>query len=114
MLDLMFKATDKAAWDAWLESLDDETKAAILIDEIGPIIITPAVIDTDGEITTPAVMDAKHHVNVRVMSDAIDAAALAAGGTGVTWVDPATVETPSREWAGGMNYWVPAVGGGNT
>lgn len=83
MFDLMFKATDKAAWDAVAATLPE----GVLIDEIG-------VIDgTDG-----------HHVNVRTTTDAIDCAALAQGAPGVQWIDPAIVDTPARIWAGGMNY----------
>lgn len=109
MMDLMYKATDKAAWDAWVETWTDETKAGVLIDEIGPIVTTPAVIGEDGEIITPAMVDNAHHVNVRVMDDAIDCAALAQGFHYVQWIDPATVATPAREWAGGMNYWKAAA-----
>lgn len=92
--DLMYKATDKAAWDAWVSS-EDFPQSGILIDEIGPI----------GENT-------EYHVNVRILDDTVDCAALAQGGTGVNWVDPALVATPARIWAGGMNYWMPVVGGG--
>lgn len=91
MFDLMYKATNKSAWDAYAATLPD----GILIDEIGPI----------GENT-------EYHVNIRVLDDTVDCAALAQGGTGVDWVDPALVATPARIWAGGMNYWVPVVGGG--
>lgn len=112
MNDLMFKATDKAAWDAFALAsglalqVDEAVVPApgILIDEIGPIVITPAVLDEQGEIVTPAVIDEAHHVNVRVMSRSIDLAALAAGGSGVEWIDPAIVTSPERIWAGGMNY----------
>lgn len=84
-----------------------ETAPGIFIDEIGPIVITPAVLDKQGEIVTPAVIDEAHHVNVRVMSRSIDLAALAAGGSGVEWIDPAIVTSPERIWAGGMHYWTP-------
>ena len=108
MSDLMFKAADKAAWDAFISAQSNETRASILIDEIGPIMVTPPVI-VDGEIVTPAVMDDAHHVNVRVLSDTVDCVELAKGGPGVDWIDPATVNSPSRIWAGGMNYWIPEV-----
>lgn len=119
MNDLMFKADSKAAWDAFVETFPEA--AAILVDEIGPVVITRDVFDAEGNLVTPAVMDEHHHVNVRVltpfvMSDdeppvEIDVcAALAAGGVGVVWLDPSTVSSPSRIWAGGMNYWTPSVG----
>lgn len=87
MFDLMFKATDKPAWDAFAATLPE----GILIDEIGPIEGTPG-----------------YHVNIRVMDDAVDCAALAQGYHYVQWIDPDTVATPQRIWAGGMNYWVKA------
>lgn len=85
MFDLMFKATDKAAWDAFAATLPD----GILIDEIG------AIEGADG-----------YHANIRVLDDTVDCAALAQGYHYVQWIDPALVESPARIWAGGMNYWV--------
>lgn len=125
MSDLMFRATTKAAWDAYAAEVgltDDEGRPlGCLIDEIGPIVTTPAVMGEDGEIITPAVMDDRWHVNARLTeiaqhSDDLsgnaivmghDPAILAAGGPGVEWVDPATVDNPRRIWAGGMSYWTP-------
>lgn len=115
-MDLMFKATDKAAWDAFAASFTPD----ILTDEIGPIVITPAILDENGEVITPAVIDNAHHVNIRVLNPFIMStdeepveidvcATLAAGGPGVEWVDPAIVTSPERIWAGGMNYWSPVV-----
>lgn len=36
----------------------------IAIDEIGPIVKTPAVLDEDGQVVTPAVVIGGHHVNL--------------------------------------------------
>ena len=36
----------------------------VIIDEIGPVVKTPAVLDEDGEIVTPAVVVEGHHVNL--------------------------------------------------
>jgi len=115
-MDLMFKATDKAAWDAF--ALTFPAAADILVDEIGPIVTTPAIIDEDGEIVTPAVIDNHWHTNVRIVRPVITTtdeegtvteidvcAVLAQGGEGVAWIDPADVATPARIWAGGMTYW---------
>lgn len=112
MNDLMFKATDKAAWDAFAATFP---AADILIDEIGPIVITPAVIAPDGTVVTPAVVDPLFHVNIRVQRTVIQEGdqevnvcpELAQGGAGVDWIDPAEVASPDRIWAGGMNYWMP-------
>lgn len=112
MQDLMFKATDKAAWDAFalvsgLTVTDEDVTfvaPGILISEIGAIATTPPVFDAEGNMVTPSVMDEHHHVNVRVLSDAVDCEELSLGGTGVEWIDPATVSSPNRIWAGGMNY----------
>lgn len=88
MMDLMFKATDKVAWDAFAATLPE----GILIDEIGPI---------EGSVG--------HHVNIRTIIDSVDCAVLAAGGDGVEWINPVIVTSPERIWAGGMNYWMPMV-----
>jgi hypothetical protein len=81
----MFRATSKAKWTAFAASLP----ADALVDEIGGID-----------------EDTAYHINVRLMSDTV-AATLAQGSDGVTWLDPDTVNSPSRIWAGGMNYWKP-------
>jgi len=41
------------------------------IHHIGPVVITPAVLDEDGNVTTPAVMDIRHHVNFRMGEPAV-------------------------------------------
>ena len=38
--------------------------AGVIIDEIGPVTKVPAVYDEDGDIVTPAVVIAGHHVNL--------------------------------------------------
>ena len=124
-MDLMYRATDKAAWDAYaaIVSLTVEgMPSGCYIDEIGPIVTEQATLNEDGEIVTPAVVDSHHHVNVRLtqiagpapdplpegyVQQGHDPAVLAEGGAGVEWIDPATVSSPSRIWAGGMSYWVP-------
>jgi len=128
MLDLMYRADTKAAWDAYAAEMnltDGEGRPnGCYIDEIGPVVVTPAVISEDGTIIMPAVMDNRYHVNVRLiqiagpLSDFVpedyvpqghDPAVLAQGGPGVEWVDPATVDNPRRIWAGGMSYWTPEL-----
>lgn len=126
-MDLMYRADTKAAWDAYASEMDltvtdgeNTYPLGCYIDEIGSIVVTPAVIGENGEIVTPAVMDDRHHVNVRLtqiagpLPDPLpedyvpqghDPAVLAEGGEGVEWVDPATVDNPRRIWAGGMRYW---------
>jgi hypothetical protein len=123
--DLMYRATDEATWDAWaaIVSLTYEDRSnGCYIDEIGPVVVTPAVVGPDGDITTPAVMDDRYHVNVRLTQIAgprpdplpedyvpqgHDPAVLTQGGPGVEWIDPVTVNNPRRIWAGGMNYYMP-------
>lgn len=103
MYDLMFKATDKAAWDAFAGTFPE---TGILVDEIGQILITPPVLDANGNIITPVVIDEAYHVNVRIISDEVDCSILANGAPGVNWINPTTVTSPERIWAGGMNYYI--------
>ena len=91
---------------------------------IGPVVITPAVMDEDGNVTTPAVMDTRHHVNFRMGEPAISrtdsygvlewekwAMAWTMGGTddtqvnnaeqgkvmlGVSLIDPDTISSKAR------------------
>lgn len=115
MFDLMYKSTTKETWDAFALSsglaVDQDGSIYpaenVLIDEIGPIVTTPAVYDEDGDIVTPAIVDESWHVNIRLTSDSFDILALAAGDADTEWIDPSEVSTPTRIWAGGMNYWLP-------
>jgi hypothetical protein len=125
--DLMYRATDEATWDAWAAIVSltyDGHPNGCYIDEIGPVVVTPAVVGPDGEIITPAVMDDRYHVNVRLtqiagpLPDPLpedyvpqghNPAVLAQGGPGVKWRNPAVVEHPCRIWAGGMSYWTPEL-----
>ena len=115
MYDLMYKSTDKTTWDAFALSsgLATENEGVlypapnVLIDEIGPIVITPAVYDEDGDIIEPAVVDDTWHVNVRLLDDSFDIPVLAEGDAETEWINPSEVNTPARIWAGGMNYWTP-------
>lgn len=45
----------------------------VSISHIGPVVTTPAVTDALGEVITPAVMDTRHHVNVRLNGAAMAA-----------------------------------------
>ena len=129
-MDLMYKATDKAGWDAYAASVNltvEGMPSGCYIDTIGPIVTTPAVIDPEtGDVVTPAVVDNHHHVNVRLtqiagpMPDPVpdgyvqqghDPEVLTKGGPGVEWIDPETVNSPSRIWAGGMSYYTKVDNG---
>jgi len=125
--DLMYRAADEATWGAWAAIVSltyGDRPNGCYIDEIGPAVVTPAVVGPDGEIITPAVMDDRYHVNVRLTQIAgprpdplpedyvpqgHDPAVLAQGGPGVEWLNPAVVEHPCRIWAGGMSYWTPEL-----
>lgn len=97
------------------------------IDVLGPVTIKPAVLDEEGNVTTPAVTDSRYHVNIRITDPAlsvVDAEGFenwrqtaidwTAYGTpdtainaeeqglklgGVVLIDPATVKSPVRVWA---------------
>jgi hypothetical protein len=114
--DLMMKADDEAAWDAYISSLPENIASVLLIDEIGPIVITPAVLDENGDVVEEAVIDPAYHVNVRVTHPTVQSggdepvdidvcAFIAEGGDEVYWINSDTVTSPDRIWAGGMNYW---------
>jgi hypothetical protein len=46
--------------------------AGISIDEIGPVVKAPAVVDEDGVVITPAQVVDGHHVNIRVVGEIAD------------------------------------------
>jgi hypothetical protein len=106
MFDFMYKATDKAAWDSYLESFSEELRTTLLVDEIGPIEITPPQFDSEGNIVQEGVVDLSHHVNLRYLNnDETIASGFTQGNEDVTWINPTMVDTPYRIWAGGMNYY---------
>ena len=47
------------------------TARGVEIYPIGSVVITPAVLDADDNVTTPAVMDTRHHVNFRMGEPAV-------------------------------------------
>lgn len=133
--DFMFRAKDKASWDAFtrLKQLTKEVTyneetylqpvEQVYIDEIGPIVSEPAVFNANGEISTPAVMDNGWHVNVRVVGNKLvvttdsdgnetssgwdfDGLAAVSNST-IAWVNPENVDNPRRIFAGGMSYYIP-------
>lgn len=98
----------------------------INIDALGPVVITPAVLDVDGNVTTPAVMDNRYHANIRIEEPAISAKTDGFENwkqTAIDWttygtpdtsvnaqesglklanvvlIDPDTINSPSRVWA---------------
>lgn len=95
MVDAYVRATDRDTFDAAalvagltyevMETVTDpetgeetqqptgEIRVArgVEIHHIGPVVITPAIMDEEGNVTTPAVMDTRHHVNFRMGEPAI-------------------------------------------
>ena len=95
MVDAYVRATDRATFDAAalvagltyevMETVVDEETGeetqqptgeirvarGVEIHHIGPVEITPAVLDEEGNVATPAVMDTRHHVNFRMGEPAI-------------------------------------------
>lgn len=95
------------------------------ITEIGPVELTPAVLDAEGNVTTPAVMDTRHHLNLRIAEPLLSkgdengyplwqkTALLwmqygqpvtpnneerAKAVTGVEMIDPDSIKQPDRVW----------------
>lgn len=64
--------------------------AGVTITEMGPLVLVPAMLDADGEVTTPAFMDNRHHVNF--------------------WLDAATVARGEwMQWATDWTYYGKAI-----
>lgn len=64
------KTTDEATGEVTetIVGYEDEIKASAgaNITEIGPVVLTPAVLDDEGNEITPAVMDNRFHLNMRI------------------------------------------------
>jgi len=100
----------------------------VQIDEVGPMVITPGTYDEEGNEVTPPVIDPRHHVNFRLSGSALTnedefgvlkwqkwAMAWTFGGSpdldknanedalklyGVSLIDPDTISSATRTWAG--------------
>lgn len=95
------------------------------ITEIGPVVLTPAVLDAEGNVATPAVMDNRHHLNMRIAEPLLSKAdengyplwqktallwmqygqpvepnnmEAAKALSGVEMIDPDTINNPDRVW----------------
>lgn len=102
-----------------------EIAPGVNIDELGSIVIEPEILDVNGDIITPAVIDFRYHANIRLTSPATDRVddlgnikwhkwALAWTLNGqpdtpnaaenartlyeVSLIDPDTISSPSRVW----------------
>jgi len=134
MVDTLLRAEREADWfsGAFYYDLliaDDEgnvtASPGVDIDYIGAVVLTPAVIDAEGNEVTPAITDDRLHINLRISGAALakvgetgypkwktmalnwvregDAAApnnqeVGKIFYGVTQIDPETVNIPARVW----------------
>lgn len=82
VLKAMVRATDKATFDAQAVSVglkvtDEETGAlkpapGVTITEMGPYVLNPATYDADGNVTTPAEVGDRYHVNFWLSPDLVE------------------------------------------
>lgn len=119
-VDALCRAASKSAWDAAAAAngltVDGLPIPGASIDVIGSVITSPAVLDSEGNEVTPATIDNRYHVNLRLAPDRAwfpiaynwmrygndDAQANNAEGTRtlarVSLIDPDSINTPSRVW----------------
>ncbi len=135
-LDLIVRADTAADLYAAAEAenlmvRDDEDRLrpaiGVNIDPLGPVVTTPAELDAEGNVVTPATMDNRFHANIRIEAPALTNTD--AGGyenwktTAIKWtqygepdtginaeesalklanvalIDPVTIKSPARIWA---------------
>lgn len=138
MVDLFIREEVGGDWIAALtshgivEGLSEEGEVipsvGVNLDVIGPVTLVPAVLSADGlTVITPAVVDTRVHVNVRLTGEALEAVHVASGLkrwqnfaltwleqgavaqanktedgkalAGITLIDPDSIATPARVWA---------------
>jgi len=83
MIDLILRFPDEASAVAALPQLRGAegwiaASHHHALDPIGPMVTAPAILDADGNVTTPAVLDGAFHVNLLLDPDHPDAAAIQA------------------------------------
>lgn len=81
MIDLTFRCFSRARWItvATAKGVYDASgnvTSGFAVDEIGACVTTKAILDAQGAIVTPAVMDTWFLVNLRIFSAAVSAADL--------------------------------------
>lgn len=126
VLGLMVRAANKPTFDAVAESVgltyrDDENRlrpiAGATIAELGAYVITPAVLDEQGNEVTPATVDDRYHANFWLDNSLVELGnwhdwiiAWMANGTeatanksedalllnGIELIDPATIASPAN------------------
>lgn len=119
--------TDPETGEETIVGYSDEihASAGANITEIGPVVLIPAVLDEEGNVTTPAVMDTRHHLNLRIAEPLLSKSdengyplwqktallwmqygqpvvpnneELAKAVSGVEMVDPESINNPDRVW----------------
>ena len=120
--------TDPETGEVTIVGYDDEIKASAgaNITALGAVVLTPAVLDEDGNETTPAVMDGRYHLNMRIAEpllskadengyplwqktallwmaygqdvDNVNNAERAKVVSGVEMIDPDSIANPDRVW----------------
>lgn len=78
MIDLHLRADTEAdmisslPW-AYVDGAWATSTAAYALDLIGPLSVTPPVIDEHGNVVTPADIDRRFHANIRLLDDSLRA-----------------------------------------
>ena len=88
MIDLTFRCFSRARWITvatarGIYDVSGNVTSGFAVDEIGNAVLTPAIVNAQGVITTPAVLDTWYWINLRIYSAAsvADVDALYAGET---------------------------------
>lgn len=77
MIDLFFRCASRDRWltvakDRNILDKDGNPNPGFAVDELGHVTITPAVLDKQGNVTTPAVVDTWWSINLRVHGQQAD------------------------------------------
>lgn len=119
-IDAICRAETQAAWEAAAEAnhltVDGVPIDGANINVIGPVVVTPAILDAQGNTLVPPVLDERYHVNLRLRDDlnwqAValawmaygvpdpdqNAAEVAQELSQVSLIDPDTISSPSQVW----------------
>ncbi len=78
MIDLFFRSFSRARWITvatarGIYDADGNIQPGFGVDELGNVVVTPAVLNPDGSVQTPAVVDTWWSVNLRLSGNAADA-----------------------------------------
>lgn len=103
MMDFLLRAKDRATFDTVAAKygilVNGQPAPGVYLDHIGPHVREPAILDANGNVITPAVIDNRYHVNMRITEPALST--------------PDAVDPSKGKWQALRERWKTGLAGKN-